>query len=173
MKRRFIGIVCLTVMTSIAACDKDDDDDNNLSATDRNFITQASYANNSEISAGAVASVKGSDSTVRMYGAHMVSDHSMAQSELRSLVERWSITTPTMPDSMHLAMMKKMEPMQGRMFDTAYINSQVMDHNMAIALFQQEANNGENNRLRDYANKYLPHLMSHKKMADSIQAILK
>jgi len=53
------------------------------------------------------------------------------------------------------------------------MKSQVMDHNTALQLFQQEANSGENKKLRDYASKYVPHIMMHKQMADSILMKLK
>jgi putative membrane protein len=103
----------------------------------------------------------------------MVTEHTTAQSELKGLADKWRIETPTTPDSMHLVMMKQMEPLVGHTFDTAYMKSQVMDHNTAIQLFQQEATGGENQKLKDYANKYLPHIMMHKQMADSIVMKLK
>jgi putative membrane protein len=169
MKRGLTGIVCLFMATCFIACDKDDDGhDNDLSKMDREFIIQASYANNAEVSAGAVATVKGSDTSVRSFGSHMVAEHTTAQSELKTLADKWKIETPTTPDSAHIAMMKKMEPLQGYSFDTAYMKSQVKDHIAAMELFQREATNGENRQLRDYANKYLPHIKMHKQKADSI-----
>jgi len=172
MKKSFIGMLCLCV---VFACNKNDDNNNEdqLSKADRNFIIQASYANNSEVAAGAVASTKGSDSAVRSFGSFMVTEHTTAQSDLKSLANKWSIETPTTPDSMHIMMLKQMEPLMGRAFDTAYMKSQVMDHNTALQLFQQEANSGENQKLRDYASKYVPHIMMHKQMADSILMKLK
>jgi putative membrane protein len=174
MKRSFTGIMCLLFAVGFIACHKNDDGNNNdtLSKMDRNFITNASYANNDEVAAGAVASVKGSDTAVKSFGAFMVSEHTTAQNDLRSLAGKWNIQTPTTPDSMHIAMMKMMEPLMGKAFDTTYIRSQINDHITAMALFQQEASNGENQQLRDYANKYLPHIMMHKEMADSIMMTL-
>jgi putative membrane protein len=174
MKKSFTGIVCLLFI--VVACNKNNNHDNNddtLSKMDRNFITSASYANNSEVAAGAVASGKASDTAVRSFGAFMVSEHTTAQNDLRSLAGKWHIETPTTPDSMHIVLMKMMEPLQGRMFDTTYMRSQVNDHITAMDLFQQEAANGENQKLKDYANKYLPHIMMHKQMADSILMKLK
>jgi putative membrane protein len=173
MKRGFTGILCLTMATCFIACDKDDDHhDNDLSKMDRNFIIQASYANNSEVAAGATATVKGRDTAVKSFGGFMVTEHTTAQSELKALADKWKIETPTTPDSAHIAMMKKMEALQGYSFDTAYMKSQVKDHIAAMDLFQQEATNGENRQLRDYANKYLPHIRMHKQHADSILAKL-
>lgn len=174
MKKSFTGILCLFLLAGFIACDKkhNDHDDDQLSKMDRTFITNASYANNAEVAAGSVAVGKAGDSAVRSFGGFMVDEHSMAQSELRSLAHKWNIETPTTPDSMHINLMKAMEPLMGKAFDTAYMKSQVMDHNNAITLFQQEANSGENKQLRDYAGKYLPHIMMHKQMADSILARL-
>jgi putative membrane protein len=172
MKKSFIGMLCLSV---VFACNKNNNNnnDNELSKQDRNFITAASYGNNNEVAAGAVASTKASDTSVRSFGAFMVTEHTTAQSELKGLADNWQIQTPTTPDSIHILLMKQMEPLMGHAFDTAYMKSQVMDHNTAIQLFQQEANSGENRKLRDYANKYLPHIMMHKQMADSILMKLK
>jgi putative membrane protein len=50
-------------------------------------------------------------------------------------------------------MIKATEPLQRRAFDTAYMKSQLMNYMTAIILFQQEALNGENKELREYANK--------------------
>jgi len=59
--------------------------------------------------------------------------------------------------------------LMGMAFDSTYINSQVMDHQAAIQLFQSEASNGNDSRLRDYAQKYLPKLQMHLQMADSVR----
>src|SRR4051812_46766792 len=108
MKKRFIGMLCLCVAL---ACNKNENNnnDNDLSKSDRNFIIQASYANNSEVAAGAVASSKASDTAVRSFGEFMVTEHTTAQSELKGLADKWGIETPMTPDSMHMVMMKQME----------------------------------------------------------------
>ncbi|WP_205509558.1 DUF4142 domain-containing protein [Longitalea arenae] len=172
MKKSFIGMLCLFAVVGFLACEKEDDRDNDPSKFDRDFIIQASYANNAEIAAGAVAAVKGSDTSVRNYGTHMVTDHTTAQAELETLADKWGIDTPVTPDSMHIVLVQRLSTLQGRTFDTAYIRSQVIDHIAAIELFQREATAGENRKLRAYANKYLPHIRMHKVRADSILARL-
>jgi putative membrane protein len=54
-------------------------------------------------------------------------------------------------------------------FDTAYINSQVKDHQAAVNLFQSEISAGATQSVKDYASKYLPHIQMHLNMADSIR----
>jgi putative membrane protein len=56
----------------------------------------------------------------------------------------------------------------GRAFDSIYIHSQVADHDMTIANFQTEQNNGSHRDVQDYANRYLPHIQMHRQSADSI-----
>jgi putative membrane protein len=171
MKFKCAGIVCLSViLVNFMACDKDDDDDNNnrLSGADRTFIIQASYANNNEIGAGAVANVKGSDTAVRAYGAMMVSEHTTAQNDLKDLADDWNIQVPGTPDPMHVSMIQQIMQLSGQAFDTTYMRSQIMDHTVAMNLFQQQVDFGQNRRLKDYANKYLHHIHMHKDRADNI-----
>lgn len=170
MKKNFTGITtCILAAVCVIACHKDHNTvNNNLSKLDMTFITQASYANNDEVAAGQVATAKASDTAVKSFGAFMVTEHTTAQNDLKMLAANWNINVSATPDSMHILLMQKMQMLSGHMFDTAYIKSQVNDHNNAIALFQQEVNDGENTNLVNYAVKYLPHIIEHKQMADSI-----
>lgn len=169
MKGKLTGVTCAMAAICVMACNKFfPNNDNNLSQLDRSFMTQASYANNSEVAAGQVATTKGMDSSVKAFGAFMVSEHSTAQNELQAIAD--SITLPDTPDSVHMMLLQKLQTLSGHTFDTAYIQSQIKDHNMAIVLFKQEADYGENKKLRDYAAKNLPHLRMHLEMADSVWA---
>jgi putative membrane protein len=62
--------------------------------------------------------------------------------------------------------------MDGFPFDTAYMNSQIKDHQKAIALFETEISNGKDQELKDYARKYLPYIQMHHHTADSIRKTL-
>jgi putative membrane protein len=172
-----IGIACLGFGSLwLTGCDKDDDDEaepNNLSQADRTFMTKASYSNRAEIEFGQTAQDRGSHAAVKDFGQHMVNDHSLALNELDSLADRWNVDLPNGLDSLHTAKKQQLSSMSGHQFDTAYLNSQLKDHIEAIALFQNEAANGQEQRLKDYANKYLPHLQMHKAKVDSTLAVVK
>jgi putative membrane protein len=62
--------------------------------------------------------------------------------------------------------------LSGRSFDTAYINSQIKDHQKTLSIFQMEINDGDNQNVRNYASKYLPHIQMHLQKADSLSRAL-
>jgi putative membrane protein len=168
MTKKFTGIACAIAALCVWACNKGEDPEIPPSKLDRTFMTQASFANNDEVAAGYVATTKAQDASVKAFGGFMVTEHTTAQNDLKAIAEKWSISLPETPDSVHLMLIQKMSMLSGHTFDTAYIKSQLNDHQTAIDLFTQEAMNGENKKLRDYANKYLPHIKMHKMVADSI-----
>jgi len=157
------------VMFVCAACNKNDNDNTTVNATDSYFMQQASYSNNDEISAGAIAASRGNYDSVRMFGSMMVSDHGNAESSLDSIATSLNITIPSAPDSLHQAMAAQLQTLSGNVFDTTYIGAQVRDHMTAIAIFQTELSSGNNQQVLNYAAKYLPIIQMHLQEAQSIQ----
>jgi putative membrane protein len=171
MKLLFLAC-CLTA--GFVACS--DDDNNNTSPTlsqrDQTFMTMASYGNLSEIAMGKVADSISTDDSVKMFGQMMMTDHGTAQAELQTMGMTWSMNLPTGPDSMHLAKKQQLMGMTGYMFDTAYIASQIKDHQTTIALFQMAIDSSNQQQLKSYAAKYLPAIKMHLAKADSIMLML-
>lgn len=168
IRNKFNAILLGCCITAWTACDDDTVPANSLNQTDINFMQQASYGNLSEKSAGQIASSKSTTPAVQGFGQMMVTDHGMAQTELDSLGTRFNQQLPTTPDSAHLAMAAVLQTKSGHDFDTTYMGGQVMDHIKTIQLFQDEQNNGSNQMVKNYANKYLPTIQHHYTLADSI-----
>ena len=164
---------CAIVVFMCVGCSTDDDDDNaTVNGQDTYFMQQASYSNYAEVNAGAIAAVKGSYDSIRMFGSMMVSDHGGAQNELDSLAGAFGVTVPSAPDSAHQAWAVYLQTLSGHTFDTAYINAQVKDHMATIAIFQQELSGGNNAQVKAYAFKHLPAIQTHLQEAQSIQQSL-
>lgn len=152
------------------ACDKDDDNTNQLSTQDRNFMTQATYSNLAEIDAGQLAATKGNKDSVKMYGTMMVTEHTKANTSTDSLAKAKGVTgLPTSVDAEHAALKTRLSGYTGRQFDTAYINAQVNDHIKTINLFQTEISNGQNQDVKNFATKLLPNLQMHLTHAQTLQ----
>lgn len=162
----------LIASAAFTACNKDDDNNNTntLNQTDRNFMMQAAYGNNAEISAGQLAATKGTNLAVRSYGEMMVTDHTTANADLASLATQTGVTLPTGLDSMHQALAQQLMVATGHTFDSLYISSQIMDHQIMRTLMQTELSSGSDQRVKNYAQKYLPKIEMHHHMADSIKA---
>ncbi len=167
MKKLFL-FGSLALAGFLTACDKDDDGED-VNATDRQFVMSAAMANRAEINAGQLAATRGTNAAVRSYGQMMVTEHTQAQNDLRSLASDEGIAMSDTIDAAHQALMTRLMSLSGYQFDTAYIKSQVMDHQNSILLFQTEISSGDNDRAQNYANTYLPKIQQHYRTADSIR----
>lgn len=168
MKKKFLAFASMAVV--LVACDKDDE--NEVNATDREYVRLASISNNAEVQAGQLAAAKGNSAAVKAFGSHMVMEHGMAQTDLKSRASAAGISVADTVDAEHRMIMTYLNTLSGYSFDTAYINSQVKDHQKTIDFFQMEINNGKNQQIRSYANQYLPHIQMHFNRADSIRRAL-
>ena len=175
--KRFLFISAFTLATVVMiSCDKDDDDNNNNTntpnATDNSFMTQAAYANRSEVELGQLALTKSTNDSVKMFAQLMITDHTVALASLDSIAGGYSYVLPTTSDSAHIAIRDSLSTYSGHMFDTAYINGQVRDHQKTVDLFQNESTNGNASNIKAYANSHLPTIQSHLQLADSISTNL-
>src|SRR5215217_2386970 len=76
-------ILCGMLLTGLtfAACDKTNEND--LNEQDETFLLKASVSNTAEVSAGNLALSKATNPAVKSFAAHMVSEHTLAQSDLK------------------------------------------------------------------------------------------
>jgi putative membrane protein len=132
------------------------------------FVTKAASGGMLEVQLGQLAQQNAKSQRVKDFGSMMVTDHSQANDELKSLASSNNITiSPTLlPDHQkHIDMMSKMK---GADFDKHYMDMMVSDHKEDIDEFKKEANNSNNDAFKSFAAKTLPTLQKH---LDSAQAI--
>lgn len=172
MWKKLAGVALLTTMVVASACDDDDGDNKDLSQQDKDFITMASYGNRAEVELGALAATKGNSEAVRMYGNLMVDEHEDALDNLEDIADDFDANFPTGLDAEHQQKKQVLMALSGYSFDTAYMHSQVKDHQKTEALFETEATSGKEQRLINYANNLLPHIRMHLHKADSIVTVL-
>ncbi|HUQ67850.1 MAG TPA: DUF4142 domain-containing protein [Flavitalea sp.] len=155
----------------IVGCDKNNNENtekNAYNVIDSAFVINASMSNFAEISAGQTAAERADDTAVSNYGKQMVTEHITASQELDSVVVGSGIATRDSLDDAHLMLMDSLQTLTGMDLDTVYIISQIRDHQMAISIFQNEASNGNNKRLKNFASDMLPHLHEHLDKAQNI-----
>lgn len=169
MKRiNLIFFICL-MFVSVTSCDKNNDSNSNsLNSADQNFMTMAAFSNNDEIDFAKLALTKSSNDSVKMFAQMMIDDHTKAAMGLDSVAGKYSVTLPTTIDSTHAALKTSLAALSGFSFDSSYVNGQVKDHMNAITLFQNEANSGNNQDVKNFAGGKLPVLQMHLQMADSL-----
>jgi putative membrane protein len=175
MKKIIFAGLLVYAASCISCKDKDDDNNNNnpvMNDADRNFMTKAGFANVAEIDAAQLALTKADHDSVHMFAMMMIQDHQQAYNELKTLGSDLGVSIPQEPDEEHKQIKQQLMNLSGHAFDSAYMHVQVMDHQKAVSLFEAEVNGGQHQRVKDYANKYLPGLRTHLTKAQNIASSL-
>jgi putative membrane protein len=175
--KRLKTFVMLTILAMAGigfyACnDNSDDNNSSVSQQDRDFSRTASQGNIAEIQFGQLATQKSVSDSVTAFARKLIADHTKSQAQLDSLGRKLNITKVDSMDANHRNLMSRLSGYSQYAFDTAYINSQVKDHQATITLFENQSNKGQDSGLKSYASKNLPALRQHLQMAQSLKTYL-
>jgi putative membrane protein len=103
----------------------------------------------------------------------MIQDHTTAGDKLKSTVQGMQgMTIPTSLDQPHQQMVQTLQGASGEGFDRDYIQMQVTAHRDAVNLFDQYAQSGDNQQLKQFAQQTVPTLREHLQMVEQIQTSL-
>jgi putative membrane protein len=133
--------------------------------SDATFLSSAAQANMAEVAAGRLATKKSGNADVKRFGQHMIDDHSAANSELMDLAHKKEIPVSAQPDDAHQKDVAHLEGLSGVDFDRSYVAMMVTDHVKAVALFETYSREASDPEVRTFAQKTLPVLRDHLKMA--------
>jgi putative membrane protein len=144
-----------------------------VSKEDAQFVVNTANAGMTEVQLGQIAQQKGMAKDVKDYGVMMVTDHTAAGDQLKTLATSKNITLPAAisPD-----MQKNVDAFQnksGKDFDKDYISMMIDDHKKVIADFEAESKNGTDADIRAFADKTLPTLRMHLSKAEECRKMMK
>ncbi len=144
-----------------------------LKKTDETFVMKAAQGGLAEVELGNLAIERGANQKVKDFGRRMVTDHSKAGDELKTIASHKSLNVPAGIDAKSQATKHRLSSLSGAAFDRAYMEDMVSDHKEDIAEFQREANTGADPELRSFAQKTLPTLQHHLQLAQDALAAAK
>jgi putative membrane protein len=130
-------------------------------AGDDDFVTKAATAGHEEVADAREALKDSSRADVKRVAAMLRRDHQMADRKLAQIAKRDGLTLPP-----HGSMASSTETNYS---DSDYISSQIKAHQDAIALFQNESQNGQDPQLKAFAQKTLPKLEHHLHALEALQ----
>jgi putative membrane protein len=163
-----------TTMGDASAKDSMPTDVTNQSKVDNDevtFMKKAAVGGMMEVDLGKLAQ-KSTNPKVKAFAQQMVTDHSKANAELKTLAEKSGIVLPTAYPAEEKAHMDMMAKMTGTAFDKHYIEMMVTDHDKTIALFNAAASS-QDKGVSDFAKKTIPVITGHFEKAKAIQQELK
>jgi putative membrane protein len=136
---------------------------------DSTFVQTAAEAGMAEVKLGQLAEQKSSNGTVKAFGRRMVTDHTKAGDQLKTIAAQKSMSFPASLNSNDQASYDRLAKLSGRDFDVAFAQQMVQDHQQAVSLFQQESSSGNDSALKSFATQTLPTLQDHLRMAQQMQ----
>ena len=157
---RTVPLIIVSLAFATGGCAKD--------LKDQDFVTKAGQGGLAEVQMGQLAATKGVAEDVKTFGQRMVSDHGKANDELKAVATRVGAAVPSDVSSDQRDAMDKLQKDAGADFDKAYSKAMVDDHKEDVDLFKKEAASGQNADLKAFAQKTLPTLEEHLRMAQAL-----
>lgn len=136
--------------------------------TDTDFYGQALDSGRKEVAAGTLASTTASDAAVKSFANMLVQDHTAMNQKVLAASGQSDAAAPA-PDATATA---DLQGKTGADFDRAFIDKMVSDHQAAIALFENAAQNASTDQAKSLAQDGLPKLREHLQTAQDLQGKL-
>jgi putative membrane protein len=138
---------------------------------DKNFVEAALKGGMSEVELGKLAVKKGNSEDVKMFGQHMIDDHTKLGEKMKTVAGEVGVTPPTMTTAGDIALKTKLEVLSGDTFDKAYISAMVKDHEEDLKDFKKEIATGTSPAVKGAAREgetvITHHLAMIRKMAQA------
>ena len=136
-----------------------------MTEKDKSFLLKAATAGDEEIALGKLGQQNGQNGEVKKIANMIVAEHSKMNAELMAFSEKKGLRI-----SAQAVKPGKISP-QG--FDKVFLDSLAAHHEKDIALFQKQAQGGDDKDIKAFAGKTLPALKSHLAMVKKAQASVK
>ncbi len=131
------------------------------SAEDRIFMRKAAKGGMFEVTMGGVAERNAQSEDVKSFGKRMVTDHSKANDELKSIASKKGVQLPGK------------ERTDKWTSDKAYMDMMVKDHEKDLAEFKEEASSGSDPDVKKFADDTAKVIQEHLDLAKETQSKLK
>jgi putative membrane protein len=147
----------------------------NTAVVQSNFWLDAARGGLAEVELSRLAATKAQNAEVKQFAQMMITDHTKANAELKTLAAKKNAVIPTDLDSNHKDTLEDLRGLTGAEFDRAYVEAMVDDHESSVELFEDmaEDDDAENADAKAFAAKTLPTLKKHLEMIKNIQTKLK
>ncbi len=172
IRSTFAGAIALLMAATVSAQGQQTQaqaQNTTLTSSDRTFLMTAGQGGHAEVMLAEMAQKKGTNDQVKALAQRLDKDHSANNQELKTVASAKGVTVPMTLDKEHQQLHDRLEKLEGASFDREYATAMVGGHKKMIALYEQAASS-KDAQVKAYAEKTLPTLQEHLKMAQQAQA---
>jgi putative membrane protein len=135
------------------------------------YVMMAGASDLFEIQSSQMAVQRAQNPQVRQYAQMLIQHHQMTTQQVMAAARAAGLTPrPPMLMPMQRQMLTELQGMSGAGFDAAYIRQQVPAHQMALALHQNYADNGDRPQLQAVARTAVPIVTQHLQQAQAMMS---
>jgi putative membrane protein len=135
---------------------------------DAEFAVAAANGGLAEVALSKIAQDKATDPKVKEFAKQMITDHSKANDELKTLAASKNITLPTAPNEEKQKAAADLGGKSGSDFDKAYISQMKKDHEETVKLFEDAQKDVKDAELKAFIDKTLPVIKAHTEHVKSL-----
>jgi putative membrane protein len=137
-------------------------------ADSMDFLKAASQGGRMEVDLGSMAKDHAASDAVKQFGETMVSEHSAANEKLMQLAKQKNVDLPDELKEEQQALEQNLADLSGQDFDKGYMSAMVEDHEKDVEEFRKQAEEGDDEAVRQFAAETLPTLEKHLQMAKDV-----
>ena len=169
MRKSLLSLcAALVFLAATAFAQSANSNQSNMNQQDRDFANTVAQANLGEIAMGNLAQQKASNDAVKQFAKTIVDDHTNAGQQLKNWASQSSFTLPTGITPEDSSAKASLSSASGSQFDQKFIQTQLQDHKKAIALFEKQLKEGQDPKLKEFAQTTLPVLQDHMRIAEDL-----
>ena len=139
-------------------------------ADQTNFLADAIRGNVAEVKLGQLAVERAQSQQVREYADMLRKDHTAALLKASSLANEIGVPASSELTDHQKKQFESLQKLSGDEFDTTFLSQMVREHQVDIAKFSAQAQNGSDPEVMAFAKETLPTLQAHLEHAQSIQS---
>lgn len=140
-----------------------------VSSETRQFVQKAAIGDMYEIQSSRIVLDKLQNKEFQDFARTIVDDHTKSSNELKSIVQGMrELQLPTQLDDKHKRMVEQLRSATGADMARQYKAHQTQAHQDAVKLYQDYTRQGDNTRLKQFAESTLPKLQEHLRMAQDL-----
>lgn len=139
-----------------------------LTNEDKRFVRSVAFSSLVEMEAGKLSLGKTKDSTIQRFGRLLINEHQQLAKDLKDVVAQREVEFPVRLDDAHENKIAHLSTKSGREFEIAFIKLMVDDYKTSLRLFDEAGAHAKDVHIQSFANKNIPIIREHLRIANQL-----
>jgi putative membrane protein len=139
-----------------------------MMSPDQHFVKEAAADNQFEIKLSQFVEQQAQDPQVKQLAQKLIQDHQQAQQQLQKIAQGMNMQLPSQLEQWQQDKLQAMQQKHGKHLEMHYTFGNVGDHTTDLLMYQYEAEHGQNQQVKQFAEQTIPILQQHLQMAEQV-----